>query len=80
MISYVAFLLTGIIAVIGILVKTKEETTNSKFYKLSKGGWVLITCVVLLFGFNLFLQLQKDKIQKLQDHNVSVPFFRSVRN
>lgn len=71
MLYYLTLILTSSIALIGILVKTKDDTKQTKFYKLTKGGWILLAFVVMLFIFNLFAQFQKDKIQELQDLNAS---------
>ncbi len=67
MFFYVTLILTTVIALLGILVKTKEDSKSSKYYKLTKWGWILLTIIILLLFFNLISQYQKDRIQKLQE-------------
>ena len=69
MLLYVTILISCVISLIGIFFKTKEDTKSGNHYRLTKVGWLLVVFLLTLSLVSIVIQVQRDKIQKLQDLN-----------
>ncbi|MBN8832749.1 MAG: hypothetical protein BGO53_13025 [Sphingobacteriales bacterium 39-19] len=67
MFTYLTIIIASGISLVGIFLKTKEDSKSSTFYKLTKGGWILVVLALSLLTISILIQFQKDKIQNLQE-------------
>lgn len=71
MLLYLTIFLASCTGLIGILLKTREEKKGSSLHRLTKGGWILISCLLLLLILNITIQYQRDRIQGLQEQSAA---------
>src|SRR5688572_20805326 len=59
-VGYIVLFVTFAISITGLVFKTTEDSPNSKRKRLNNSGWFLLAFMLLLLGFNIYVNYQKE--------------------